>query len=203
MFYINCQNRRGWRLLLLRKNIARVTFEDEIAVRRNNGEVFIDIKVPLQNWQLTLLCTWAIALSFCGLSIIAYLVFYTPDAKQQWAMFLYLSFWVYFEYHSIRAWLWHRYGKERLHLAPGVLELKREILGYGVVRRYFSDNINSIEVFDLPAKSVMAAFYTGFWTVGGERIQFDYLGQKVVLGRNISENSRRQLLKILCSAAKS
>ncbi|MBL7918186.1 MAG: hypothetical protein JNM96_07295, partial [Bacteroidia bacterium] len=63
--------------------------------------------------KLFLMFLWLLAWSVCGIIVLAnYFKLTTQDAKL--FTIIYLSFWAYFEYKIVRAFIWRRSGKEKL-----------------------------------------------------------------------------------------
>jgi hypothetical protein len=166
----------------------------EINLSEGTHDVVIKIKSPVSRRQETLLVAWIAAFTLCGIAVVYYLITETFEEKARLALWIYLGFWIYFEYHLLFALLWLKYGCEKIRFADGVVEVKNEIAGYGKVNRYFWENIKNPVLIKHHPASWAGSLQNSFWFVGGERLQFEYLGQKVVLGRKISRESAAWLL---------
>lgn len=66
---------------------------------------------------------------------------------------MYLSFWFYFEFKITRAFLWKKYGKEKIWLKNGKLFYQKEVSGKGKIKEYDLNLIEDIDVLELRPSS--------------------------------------------------
>lgn len=172
------------------------TIGERITYWNDEGQFYLEISGKIEKWKETLLFVWGIAWSFCGIYII---MFFFGEGPKDEKVFLtvYLAFWAYFEYKVINIWLWRKFGKERIRVTQDALEIKNDVLGYGVVKRYFKDNIKDFGIIQYKASSFNTVYGKSFWVIGGEGVGFDHLGSKVAFGRQIEEKESLQVEKLL------
>lgn len=148
----------------------------------------VTIKPVLKPWQWTALVAW-VAL-WCA----ALLVTVLSGATATWLL-VYAAFWLYFMWQATKALLWYAGGAEHLKISRDELWYKRSVKGYGRVRKFERTTIKNIGL--IAADDTFGwAYQQGFWTVGGEQLQFDYLGTTVIMGRRLNENQQRELLAL-------
>lgn len=155
------------------------------------------IKVPLSVMQKTVLAAWLAGWTLTGLSAFIALIFGCVATSHRPVVWMYLAFWAYFEYLSVYIWLWHSYGKEMLRYGGGILEIKNDIMGYGVVKQYFVENIRNPSYNEIKQGSLSSFLNQGFWVVGDEKVQFEFHGQKVLVGRRMDAKYSSVLLGLL------
>jgi hypothetical protein len=106
----------------------------------------------------------------------------------------FLAFWAYFEIRVVRALLWRLKGFELWRVKEGVLTVKDSILGFGNAHRYFVQNIQKLGLIVHEKDSFKQQLNESFWVIGGERIGFEHLGRKVVLGKGLNEEEAKRLV---------
>ena len=112
----------------------------------------------------------------------------TFSSDQRIFMFVWLAFWVWFEYRIFNAWLWRKSGKEVIRFSPECTELSFEINKRGLVRKYDTSLIQQLHNVEVKKGLFTRNFYSSFWVVGGETIGFQCSGAEVTFGRQLSED---------------
>lgn len=175
---------------------------NRIWVEEEGQSTRIEISAKLESWKQTLLLSWFVAWTFCGLVIISQL-FVDQTRDMYVALVVYVSFWVYFEYKIAHAVLWRLYGKEVLVIEPGLLRVKRDIRGYGKVIQYFQENMRQLRIVDKNPKSFAQSYQRSFWVIGGEQIVFENLGATQGFGLQLEETEAKKLLQFMRKKIKS
>ena len=62
---------------------------------------------------------------------------------------------------------------------------------------YDLETLKNMELVNLDEKAFAKAYQDAFWTVGGEKIVFDYIGKKVVFGLRLTEKDAKTVVKMI------
>src|SRR5687767_8964812 len=89
---------------------------DRISILRKPGVLSIVILPTTNRRNLALMLLWLLAWSVCGLIVFAS-YFSVTDKEAKLFVIIYLSFWAYFEVSIMRAFIWKRFGKEKLWIS--------------------------------------------------------------------------------------
>ena len=169
---------------------------NKIEFSTEGKRISVEIFGRSTRWKESLLFGWAVAWTICGLYILAFL-FGPISTEERFFLMAYLAFWAYFEYKVVYAWLWRKFGKEVLYTSDGNLFIKNDLFGKGEEKKYFLENIQNLGIINHDKSSFSWAFGNSFWVVGGEMIGFDYMGQKIVIAKQIEDADAEQLSKLL------
>src|SRR5688572_15508611 len=71
--------------------------------------------------KMGLMFLWLLAWSVCGVIVFAN-YFQITNREAKVFIIVYLSFWAYYEFKITRAFLWKKYGKEKLWIKKGKLQ---------------------------------------------------------------------------------
>lgn len=144
--------------------------------------------------KLALMFLWLFAWTVCGIIVFAsYFQVQERDAKK--FIIIYLAFWSYFEFNIVRAYIWKRFGREKLWLQHGQLHYQREINRKGKVKSFNLDLVSGLRIIPFKAQNLADNFYQSFWVKGGERLQFDVQGKTYRLGMQISDTEAQTIMK--------
>lgn len=165
---------------------------DRVSVERTPTSMSVVISTRLPAMERSLLFLWLLAWTACGI------YFMVEAAKPQThemmlTLWIMLAFWAYFELRIVRVALWRMKGFEIWRVREGELTVKNSLYGYGKASRYFIANIQRFGKLNMEETSWKWQVSDSFWTRGGERLGFEYLGKKVAFGRGINENEAHRL----------
>ena len=173
---------------------------DKIHIHSNvSNDLRIIIPAQMEKWKETLLLTWLLAWSFCGVYFLYELFAGGHDGNMRLFFIILLSFWLYYEVKIGKAFLWRKYGKELIKVDEDKLYLKSDIRSYGKMNGYFKDNIKNFGVINLSEKSFKKHAENSYWVVGGETIGFEYMGKKVGFAKQLPEKDAKKLAKLIAS----
>lgn len=169
---------------------------ERITVIEEGAHTLIEISAKIESWKQTLLISWFVAWTFCG--IVVGSQFGNDLSRDLYILVVvYMSFWLYFEYKIAHSVLWRLFGKELIILEPGYLKLKRDIKGYGKIKPYFKENIKGLRLMEKNNRSFAQSYNDSFWVIGGEKIVFDNLGTQQGFGLQLEEAEAKKLLQYL------
>lgn len=172
----------------------------KVIYKEEHGEMVISISGKVKQWQFVALSVWVVLWLACGVAV----MFFLPDADKNMAVILvvYLAFWLYFLYKSTLSLLWRTYGIEYVKITPEELWYKRDMKGYGQVFKFDLATMQKVGTVDFSSRTFSKVYADAFWTIGGERVGFEYLGQKITLGRQVSEGEATKLAHVIQQASK-
>ena len=169
---------------------------ERISILKKPDVLSIVILPTTDKKKLGLMFLWLFAWTVCGVIVFAnYFRVQERDAKL--FIIIYLAFWSYFEFNIVRAYIWKRFGREKIWLQNGSLNYQREINRRGKVRSFTIDLISKISIIPFRAQNLADHFYQSFWVKGGERLKFEAQGKTYMFGMQISEEEARTISKEL------
>jgi hypothetical protein len=157
--------------------------------------VFSLVILPTVDKKKTgMLFLWLMAWTVCGIIVFAnYFNLNNKEAKV--FIIVYLAFWVYFEFKISRAFLWKKFGKEKLWVKQGTLYYQREVSGRGKIREFDLQLLGEFRYLELSHTSFSDQINQSFWVKGGERLEFDYQAKVIRFGMQLSDEEARETLK--------
>lgn len=171
-----------------------------VSIERREGRTSVVIMARATRMQRMLLLAWLIAWLAAGIVVMVERTRLPEDDPARQFMLAFLAFWAYFLVVIGRAALWRWKGVELWRVKDGVLTLKDSILGYGRARDYFADNIQQFGLLKLDRTSWKTQWNDSVWVIGGERLGFEHMGRKVVLGKGLTDEESRRLATVLKDA---
>ncbi|MBU2020263.1 MAG: hypothetical protein KJ941_11515 [Bacteroidetes bacterium] len=169
----------------------RISFHE-----KNDISTFV-IYPERKAWALSLMGAWCAM--WLTIGIVMTWAFFTLKLteSEQIIVVVFMSFWLYYAQRVGRSFLWMLWGKEMLKINLTELTYKKAIRSYGKAQPYFHENISKIRLSIPEENSIQSVWENSPWVVGGERIEFDYLGKVIRLGRKINEKDAKLLFQIL------
>lgn len=140
--------------------------------------------------KLAMMFLWLLAWSVCGV-IVMINYFQITNEKAKLFLIIYLSFWVYFEVSILRAFVWRRYGKEKIWVKDGLFYYQREINGKGKIREFNPELIREFKILELRPSNLMDNLNQSFWVRGGERLELLYQAKRLRFGMQISDEEAK------------
>ncbi len=145
--------------------------------------------------KLGLMFLWLFAWSVCGIIVFVNL-FKIQGRDPKIFMIVYLSFWFYFEYKIAKAFIWKKFGKEKLWIKKGTLHYQREVSGKGKIEECNLELVNNLNTIELTT-SFADVFNQSFWVKGGERIEFMLQSKPIRLGLQLDDAEAKKVYKEL------
>src|SRR5690606_7903441 len=151
--------------------------------------------------EKTLLVSWIIAWTFCGI-VIGLSMFnnYSRDIKLM--MFVYMVFWIFYEYRVLKTLFWRLWGVEYLRIDEAGIDYKRDIKGYGKILRLFKENIRKIETLKIENNAFLQSYFTSFWIMPNEKILISHSAKATGVGLGLTNEAANKLTKILIDEIK-
>lgn len=175
---------------------------ERVSVEQQDDGLSVVITARLPRAKEALLLAWSVAWTLCG----AYFMFEvtrpqeSPGTRQ--ALLVMLAFWAWFEIRIGRVVLWRLKGFELWRMKGGVLTIKDSIFGYGRANEYFVDNVQRFGPIQVDETSWKWQLNDSFWVMGGERLGFEHVGKKVVIGKGLTSEEAKRLAHVMDRALK-
>lgn len=169
----------------------RISFVED----KNRTTVVIE---PMQvGWVRSLMGAWVFMWLAVGI-VLGWYIFNVPTTQQESIIIVvFLVFWAYYAVRVTRSWFWLMWGKELIKIDEVAFTYKRSIKKYGRATPYLLENIHKMRVTTPKENSIQAAWEKSPWIMGGERLEFDYMGKVIRLGRKLEEKDANLLFKYL------
>lgn len=170
-----------------------------ISVVRSKNDVVITISQQIQRWQEALLIAWIAAWTFCGAVFVKYLI-QSPQFSDRMFFAVCVAAWAYFFIKTLRVYLWRKGGREIIRVAAGKLTLINSYWKKGRPEEFLLHNIFKLGLVKKDPASFLAFLDDSFWIIGGDRVGFNYNGEKVRMGKQLSVKDAELLVRTLESA---
>jgi hypothetical protein len=167
---------------------------ERISILKKDGLLSIVILPWRDKKKLTLMFLWLFAWTVCGVIVFAN-YFRAADRDSKIFIIIYLSFWAYFEVSIFRAYVWKRFGREKLWVNKGLLHYQRETYGKGKVRTFNLDLVSQFQLIELKDSNFFDTLSQSFWIRGGERIEFSVQGKPIRVGMQLNNEEAKTVIK--------
>lgn len=139
---------------------------------------------------------WLLAWTVCGLIVLAN---YGRLQRQDEKLFviIFMSFWAYFEFKIARAFMWKRFGKEKLWIQNGVVHYQREVNGRGKIKEYELELVNDFKEIEVNEGNFSDFINQSFWIKGGERLEFSCQSKQVRFGMQLTDKETSDLMNVI------
>jgi hypothetical protein len=154
------------------------------------------------NWKLYLLFAWFFLWTVSGFIILAN-YFTLTDVNTKTAILVWLGFWAYFEFKIGKAFLFKKFGKEKIWIKNGKFNYWRDIAGRGKKLEFDIELIKDLQLVEKNKNDFFQFMNESFWVVGAESISFTYGAKTYRLGIQLNEDDAKELLKQIKFAIKS
>jgi hypothetical protein len=172
-----------------------------VSIKRSDNETSIVIVSQSDKMKNILLFTWFFIWTVSGIVVFAqYFVIPDPDTKVM--LIVWLGFWAYFEFRIFKAFMWRKFGVEKIKLKENKFFYKRDVAGKGKIKVYEFDFIKDLRIVEQKTNSFADNMNNSYWMVAGEKLAFDYYGKEIKFAMQIEEEEAKQLLKKLRAVIK-
>lgn len=174
---------------------------ERISTERQGEAWSVVIATRLPKGQQALLLAWVVAWTLCG-AVFFLELFKGPPPTLRAPLLIMLAFWAYFEFRTVRVFLWRKSGYEIWRVMDGELVIKNSLFRYGRADRYFIANIQRLGPLKIDRASWKWQMSDSFWTRGAEQLGFEYQGRKVAFGRGLTEEEAGKLVRLVAAELK-
>ena len=169
---------------------------DRISIKRSENELSIVVVSFRNKFKNTLLFAWFFLWTVCGIVVLTQ-YFTAVDENAKAVVLVWLGFWAYFEYKVFKAFMWRKFGVEKIKIRGNKFFYKRDVSGKGKVHVYDFDFIKDIRSVAVSDKSFVDTINNSYWSLSGEKIAFDYNGKEIKFAIQLNEPEVKDLLKII------
>ncbi|MGZ3864855.1 MAG: hypothetical protein ACXVC6_11215 [Bacteroidia bacterium] len=146
------------------------------------------------NWKLYLLGGWLFLWSVSG-CVVLFNYFTLTNTNIKLVVIMWLAFWAYFEFKIFKAFLFRKYGKEKIWIKGGKLFYWRDVAGRGKRLEFDKELIKDLELIEKKKSDFFASMNESFWVIAGESISFNYGAKPYRVGIQLPEEEARELLR--------
>jgi hypothetical protein len=172
-----------------------------ISIKKNDKDLSIVIIALKNKTKNILLFSWFFIWTVCGIIVLSQF-FMIPDQNAKAMLIVWLAFWAYFEYRIFKAFMWRKFGVEKIKLRENKFSYKRDVAGKGKVKVYEFDFIKDLRIVEQKENSFETTMSNSYWTVGGEKLVFDYYGKEIKFGLQLDEQETKALFKVIKDGVK-
>lgn len=187
-------------MLIIEKIGTFVTMKwigERISFVEDKSRITIVINPKEVGWFKAAMGAWVFMWYTIGCTVVWYYFTFKMTEQETIILFVFMAFWTYFAMKVTRSWLWLLWGKELIKLDEVSLIYKRSIRKYGRATPYYLENITKMRMSHPKENSIQTAWEKSPWIIGGERLEFDYMGKVVKFGRKLDEKDAELLFKFL------
>jgi hypothetical protein len=166
---------------------------DRISILKKEKLLSIVILPTVDKKKLGWMFLWILAWSVCG-AIVFFNYFTLRDQNQKLFVIVFLAFWAYYEYKILRAFIWKKWGREKLWIQNEKIQYQREVNGKGKISSYPLELVNDLKMVEINDGVFSDFMAQSFWIKGGERLQFASQANVVRFGMQLSDNEARGVL---------
>jgi len=173
----------------------------EFEISKREESTVIKIPATISETQKTLLVSWVLAWTFCGIFML-YSLFGEYSKEMKLMMMVYMVFWAYYEFKVLKTLFWRLWGVEFIRINNEGVDYKRDIRGYGKNIKIFKENLRKIEMLKIENSPFLQSYFNSFWIFPPEKIAIYHLNKHQGIGLGINEDNAKQLISILVGEIK-
>lgn len=167
-----------------------------ISIKRKEEETSIVILSSENKAKNILLFIWFFLWTLSGIIIFTQ-YFIITDQNTKAAIIVWMGFWVYFEYKIFKAFMWRKFGVEKIKLREQKFFYKRDVAGKGKINVYEFDFIKDFRIIKVKESSFFENLNNSYWVIAGEKLAFDYYGKEIPFGIQLYEEDAKNLFKMI------
>lgn len=146
------------------------------------------------NWKLHLLFAWLFLWTVSGFIVMAN-YFTLTNANIKIIVLVWLGFWAYFEFRTAKAFLFKKFGKEKIWIKNGKLNYWKDVSGRGKKLEFDAELVKDLKLIEKNKTDFFQFMNDSFWVVGSESISFTYGAKTYRIGIQLNEEDAKELLK--------
>jgi hypothetical protein len=165
------------------------------------GNARIIISPDYEDSKQSFLATWVVFWTLGGLVMLSQ-VFGNYNRDEKLFLIIWLFFWLYFEYVGVYAWLWKKYGSEKITIKNDKVYYSKNLKWKKkpiVMQQEMITEINQLEISE---KNLLHNLSNSYWNRGNDTCSFRYQGKTIRFGLKLSPVEAAKLVKLLKSKVK-
>lgn len=170
---------------------------NRINISEKVGSTSIIILSQKDKKKQGILLSWIVLWSLGGLVVLTQL-FGKTNSEEKIFLSVWIAFWIYFEFITCHAYLWRRFGFERLLIEGDKFYYRREIKNNGKTSIFDISSIKNIELIDdSNENSFFKNLRESYWIIGGETVTFNVNGKLIKIGLQLEKQDAQKLQKLI------
>jgi hypothetical protein len=167
-----------------------------VSVSEHSDKTTIVITPDYDSQKQMILSIWIVLWTIGGLIVVSQLF---KDYSREEKLFLgvWVCFWIYFEHLTVHAWLWKKFGIEKIVINKENMSYSRKIKSYGKVQTFNKASIIDLRPAQESDKSIITSLNNSYWNIGGEKIAFNYNSKEIRIGLKLDKKETPEILKII------
>jgi hypothetical protein len=122
--------------------------------------------------------------------------------RQRTVLLVVICFWLYYEYKVSRAYMYRKFGHEKLWIKNGKLYFRKEISKRSKTKVYDIGFVKDFRLIEYNKNEFFQNMSRSFWTMAGESVAFDFHSKIIRFGIQLSEKEAKQVCEELARAHK-
>ena len=167
-----------------------------ISTLKVDGVSSFVIKPTDANWKLYLLFSWLFLWTISGCVVLVN-YFTLTNTNLKIIVLVWLGFWAYFEFRTGKAFIFKRFGKEKIWIKNGKLNYWKDVAGRGKKLEFDIELIKDLQLVEKNKRDFFQFMNESFWVMGSESISFVYGVKTYRIGIQLNEEDSKELLKQL------
>lgn len=173
------------------------TIGERISYKTHSDYSTIIISTKIDKWKETLLLTWLLGWTVCGVGFIYYLFFGELPKDQKLVLAVVSIFWLFFELRIGKAFLWRKFGQEFIKIDKDLMSIKKSVRSYGKAVQYQLGRVKHVKALDQNPKGFNKVMNDSFWVIGQGTVNFEYNNEDIRLGTQLEKADAEKLAKVI------
>jgi hypothetical protein len=165
-----------------------------ISIDETEDQLSIAINGKIPAAQFNMLALWFLLWTIAGIIVISQM-FAPMDQNVKIFLLVWLGFWFYFEAKIGKALMWRKSGVEKILINKDKFRLGFEVPFGTRIYEFNTSNVRNFHSLEKEKGVFIKNYFDSFWVVGGESIGFFANGKLQSFGRQLDEETAKQLLK--------
>ena len=170
----------------------------KISCKELNKEYSIIIAAEGERWEIALLWIWTALWLGIGGYFASYL-FLVEGLERDFKLFVsvFLAFWAFYFFKILGMAMWRTKGYESILFSEDKITMS-QFNGFRFKRQsFFVRNIEQFEKLVIKDKSLLNAYYSGFWVKGIDFLSFTHQKKEIRFAKQIDNDSADKLFKLM------
>lgn len=171
--------------------------DKRIEIQSKDKGTLIRVKAFIDQAKQRQLGIWLAAWTFCGLAVIAHLLFREVERDVFRFALIFLAFWLYFEWKIVKIFRWRKSGEEQFWITEDQMQYGRTYNNRGILRPYSINQINAVRPIEAEKNNFVKTFFDSYWVMGDEQLAFTVSGKVIPFGLRLSKKEAQKLAGII------
>ena len=165
-----------------------------ITVKEKDNTLEIVVLPFMDPFKQKVLATWILFWSFIGVYLIYELLFAAGARELKLYLLVWLAFWAYLEFKTVKAYRFRNNGMETIAVKEGKFIYVRQIGGRGLDQVFDTTWIQEIRKVDESPNSFFGFMSKSYWTLNNESLEMLYKGRSIRFGLDLNDQESQQIV---------